>query len=288
MPELPEVEILVRHLRPLLQGRSIRDVAVRRPKIVRPEDPSTLKDALVGRSFEAVHRRAKYLIFELSRRESQGVDSPEVSLIGHLGMTGRMFVQPGSRPLPKHTALTLDLGADVLVFEDTRCFGRMNLDLQALHKLGPEPLDSRFTPAALRSALGRSVQPIKVKLMDQMVVAGVGNIYASEALHRAGIHPARPARRLDSAAAARLVAAVREVLTEAIQFGSTLPLSMDSADRMNGLFYFGQSATHLGSHEERLRVYDRATLPCFHCGTPIRRCVQAARSTYWCPACQRR
>ncbi len=286
MPELPEVEILVRHLRPALHSRVIRDLKVYRPKVVRPETPDALRAVLQGKVFREVRRRAKYLIFDLET-PTRGKDSLlGVTLIGHLGMTGRMFVQSKGQPLPKHTAVTLDLGDEVFVFEDTRYFGRLNLDAAALSQLGPEPLDDTFTPDALRAGLGTSRQAIKIKLLDQTVVAGVGNIYASEALFRAGINPRRGAQRLKPADLTRLVASIREVLLEAIQFGSTIPLEFSSTGRKDGLFYYGQSAGGGEFYVERLRVYDRADQPCLQCGSPIQRLVQAARSTFWCRHCQ--
>lgn len=282
MPELPEVEVLVRHLAPRVRGRTIRGVAVHREKVVRPNTADELHTRLQGRTFGAVTRRAKFLLFELN--DSRPCPAPQ-TLVGHLGMTGRMFLQPPGDPLPKHAAVTLDLGDCRFVFEDTRYFGRFNLDATALAGLGPEPLTDDFTAAAFAAALGRSGQPIKVKLLDQSVVAGVGNIYASEALFRAGIFPKRPARRLTRAQVARLRETIREVLAEAIACGSTLPL--DFAGGRDGLFYYGTAnGTESQFYQERLRVYDRQGEPCVTCGTPIRQMVQAARSTYWCPCCQ--
>ena len=282
MPELPEVEVLVRHLAPRVRGRTIRDVEVRREKVIRPNTAGELRARLRGRTFGAVTRRAKFLLFELNGPRTR----PEpVTLVGHLGMTGRMFLQPPEDPLPKHAAVTLDLGDCRFVFEDTRYFGRFNLDATALDGLGPEPLTDGFTAAAFAEALARSGQPIKVKLLDQTVVAGVGNIYASEALFRAGISPKQPARRLTAAQVGRLRETVREVLAEAIECGSTLPL--DFAGGRDGLFYYGTAnGTESKFYQERLRVYDREGEPCVNCGTPIRQMVQAARSTYWCPKCQ--
>ena len=282
MPELPEVEILVRHLDPLLRGRTVRGVSVSRPKIVLPTSIEELSERLVGATFGATSRRAKYLLFELQN----GRKKEPFTLIGHLGMTGRMFLQPKQAPLPKHTAVSLDLGRERFVFEDTRYFGRFHLDTGALTPLGPEPLSEDFTVEKFAAALKRSTQPVKVKLLDQTVVAGIGNIYASEALFRAGISPRRAANRLKAEQVTRLRETVREVLAEAIACGSTIPL--DFGGGKDGLFYYG-TATEGDSkfYEERLRVYDRAGKPCVVCGTPIRQCVQAARSTYWCPKCQR-
>jgi len=288
MPELPEVEILVRHLRPALRGREVLGVTVLRSKIVRPDDATSLAAALVGRRFHDVRRRAKYLLFELGRPGAKRVSSSvELTLVGHLGMTGRMFVQRREQPLPKHAAVTLDLGRDVFVFEDTRYFGRLNLEVTALDTLGPEPLEDEFTAEYFRAALQRSRQAIKVKLLDQTLVAGIGNIYASEALFRAGISPRRPAHQLRPERVERLVAAIREVLAEAVQFGSTIPLNLDGAPKKDRLFYYGATEGTSEFYQERLRVYDRAGEACRQCRTPIRQCVQAARSTYWCPSCQR-
>lgn len=282
MPELPEVEVLVRHLGPMLRGKTVRGVQVHRGKVVRPNSEAELAEALIGRKFGAVTRRAKYLVFEL--KGSVRTQSA-ITLVGHLGMTGRMFLQPASAPLPKHAAVTLDLGVSRFVFEDTRYFGRFNLDTSRLTALGPEPLLDGFTAEAFALALRRSGQPIKVKLLDQSVVAGVGNIYASEALFRAGISPLRPAKRLNQAQILRLRETVREVLAEAIECGSTIPL--DFAQGKDGLFYYGtMTEGESRFYQERLQVYDRKGQPCVTCATPIRHCVQAARSTYYCPRCQ--
>ena len=284
MPELPEVEVLIRHLAPLLVGRTIRSVGVSRPKVVRPAALRDFERALVGARFEAMARRAKYLVFTLRPR---GRGKPFV-LAGHLGMTGRMYLAAESTPLPKHAAVVLGLGRQSFIFEDTRYFGRLTLDTRSLEGLGPEPLGKEFTPEVLSAALRRSSQPIKVKLLDQTVVAGVGNIYASEALHRARISPTLPARRLSAAQVRRLWRAIRAVLREAIACGSTVPLSYDGRGKRDGLFYFGRAADAEDYYEERLRVYDRKGEPCGKCGTPIQRLVQAARSTFYCPECQGR
>ncbi len=282
MPELPEVEVLVRHLAPRLRGRTIRNAQVHLGKVVRPNAAAELEQVLRGRTFGEVRRRAKYLLFEL---EPAGRKGEPVTVVGHLGMTGRMYLQPGPAPLPKHAAVSLDLGDARFVFEDVRRFGRFHLDKTVLDGLGPEPLTDEFTPEGLAGALARSRQPVKVKLLGQSVVAGVGNIYASEALFRSGISPLLPAGRLGQGPCTRLREAIREVLAEAIECGSTLPL--DFAGGAGGLFYYGlASGGDSVFYQERLRVYDREGLPCVNCATPVRRCVQAARSTFYCPRCQ--
>lgn len=284
MPELPEVEVLVRHLAPLLAGRTIRAVEVRRDRVLVPTSARELERALLGARFLSLTRRGKFLDFQLRPRGGR----VPFGLLGHLGMTGRMFLQCPSQPFPKHAAVVLHLGRAVFVFEDPRQFGRLTLDTRALARLGPEPFAKDFSSAYFASALKRSRQAIKVRLLDQSLVAGVGNIYASEALFRAGIAPRRAARRLTAAQVTGLRRTVIRVLKEAIQCGSTLPLDFAGAGRRDGHFYYGRAEGTPDFYSERLMVYDRAGQPCRKCGTPIRRCVQAARSTFFCPRCQSR
>ena len=282
MPELPEVEVLARHLAPRLRKRTIRDVNVRRTKVLAPTLEGAFKRTLRGAKFLGLRRRGKYLLFELRSKTGQ-----RLMLLGHLGMTGRMYLSPAKTPLPKHAAVVFDLGRENFIFEDTRYFGRLTLDTSSIANLGPEPLDDGFSIEKFSEALKRSAQPIKVKLLDQGVVAGVGNIYASEALFRAGISPCVAARRLKPAQLARLRRAVRETLAEAIARGTTIPLNHTGADTRDGLFYFGRAPGAPDADPERLWVYDRAGEPCRECGTVIKRLVQAARSTFYCPHCQR-
>jgi formamidopyrimidine-DNA glycosylase len=178
------------------------------------------------------------------------------------------------------------LGRENFVYEDTRYFGRLTLDLSAVEKLGPEPLDKKFSPEIFARELKRSRQAIKVKLLDQSLVAGVGNIYASEALFRARISPKRAANRLTFAQIKNLWRAIRDVLAEAIDCGSTVPLNFH-AGKTDGLFYFGRADSAPDYYAERLQVYDRAGRPCATCRRPIKRIVQAARSTFYCPRCQK-
>ena len=282
MPELPEVEVLVRHLRPLLRGKTIRDVSVRRPKVLVPTPPRTFRQTLLGAKFAGLSRRGKYLLFKLNCK----TNCRQVTLLGHLGMTGRMFLAHKHVRLPSHAAVILDLGSKNFIYEDTRYFGRLTLDVSAAEKLGPEPLSNDFQPGTLAQALKRSRQAIKVKLLDQTLVAGIGNIYASEALFRARISPKLAANKMKSTQVKRLWRAMRDVLAEAIRCGSTVPLSYDGR-KSDGLFYFGRLPGAPGFYEERLRVYDREGQPCINCRHPIRRIVQAARSTFYCTRCQR-
>jgi formamidopyrimidine-DNA glycosylase len=303
MPELPEVEVLVRHLRPLIRGKIIRGVTVRRAKVLRPIATRQFRQTLLKAKFTGLARRGKYLLFQL--RASQKNHAPgtparaptvgcprfsvfrrPVTLLGHLGMTGRIFLARKDQRLPKHAAVVLDLGGENLVYEDTRYFGRLTLGSAAVNKLGPEPLDDDFNLATFAQSLKRSRQAIKIKLLDQTLVAGIGNIYASEALFRARISPCRPAHKLTAVQVVRLWRAIRKVLAEAIECGSTVPLNFGGS-RSDGLFYFGRAPGTPDYYEERLRIYDRAGRPCPNCGSSIQRIRQAARSTFYCPRCQR-
>jgi formamidopyrimidine-DNA glycosylase len=281
MPELPEVEVLARHLRPLIRGRTIRGVTVRRAKVLRPTSPRKFRQILLGAKFTGLARRGKYLLFQLHPRSCH----ESITLLGHLGMTGRIYLARKNQPLPKHAAVVLDLGDENLVYEDTRYFGRLTLDTAAVERLGPEPLGDAFDRLSFARLLKRSRQAIKIKLLDQTLVAGIGNIYASEALFRARLSPRRPARRLTAVQVARLWRAIRRVLGEAIDCGSTVPLNFGGS-RSDRMFYFGRAPGAPDYYEERLRVYDRAGRPCPNCGSSIKRIRQAGRSTYYCPRCQ--
>jgi len=282
MPELPEVEVLVRHLRPLLRGKIIRRVNVGRAKVLAPTPPGKFQRVLTGAKFTGLSRRGKYLLFRLDSKTA----GKSVTLLGHLGLTGRMCLAHKNEPLPKHAAVVFDLGGGNFIYEDTRYFGRLTLDASAVDRLGPEPLGNGFEPAAFAQSLNRSRQAIKVKLLDQALVAGIGNIYASEALFRARISPLRAANRLTTGQIRALWRAIRDVLAEAIGCGSTVPLNFGRG-KSDGLFYFGRAAGAPDFYEERLRVYDRAGKPCPNCRRPLRRITQAGRSTFYCLHCQR-
>jgi formamidopyrimidine-DNA glycosylase len=282
VPELPEIEVLARHLRPMLRGKFIHRVRVRRAKVLSRTTPRQLEQVLAGAKFTGLAPRGKYLLFQLRPRSG----GTPFTLLGHLGMTGRIYLARKDTPLPKHTAVILDLGRENFIYEDTRYFGRLTLDTKTVEKLGPEPFGTDFQPAKFAAALKKSRQAIKIKLLDQTVVAGIGNIYASEALYRARISPGLAANRLTFAQVKRLARAVRSVLKEAIACGSTVPLNF-GASRTDGLFYFGRAPGEQDFYEERLRVYDRAGKSCLNCGRPIKRIVQAARSTFYCPHCQK-
>lgn len=287
MPELPEVEILARYLGPVLSGRVIQQAEVLYPRSIRPWTPKRWISNLVGCRILSVERRAKFLVFRLHSPSSN--PGSETLLLGHLGMTGRMYVQSLKDPLPKHTMLWWDLRQDRFVYEDVRRFGRMSFDTEALSELGPEPLSKEFPFQIFQEKLRGSKQSIKIRLLDQSLLAGLGNIYASEALHIAGISPFRSSQSVagDDSSLRALVQSIRSVLQKAIRVGERLPLEWNPGARSNGVFYYGtQGVESDPSVLERFQVYDRFGLPCRRCRTPIQRAVQGQRSTFYCPQCQ--
>lgn len=270
MPELPEVETIVRDLAALLPGRTIQTAEVIRPDLVRGEDAAAFAAALRGRRIQQVWRRAKNIVLDLD-------GGP---LVINLGMTGRLLATPATAADASHLGVRFRLdGADELRYHDVRRFGclqRFSTEAWAARaaRMGVEPLAEAFTPELLHALARRSRVPVKTWLMDQRRVVGVGNIYASEALFRAGLDPRRTVNTLAPAEAARLVHATRAVLTEAISFRGTTFLDYRDARGERGGFV------------ERLRVYGRAGQPCRTCAAPIERIVQAGRSTFFCPTCQ--
>jgi formamidopyrimidine-DNA glycosylase len=271
MPELPEVETTAADLRPQLLGRHIAGVHLLWPRTLAQPDLPALEATLPGREIVSVGRRGKYLLI--------GLDSG-AALIVHLRMTGRLAVVPDGDPVlaDPHVRAWFDLAdGHHLVFTDARRFGRIWLvadPAQVVGQLGPEPLDWTFTVEELAERLRGRRGAIKAVLLDQTVVAGLGNIYADEALFLAGIHPLRSAAGLAADEIARLHAAIRLVLREAIgNRGTTLRDYRPP---------YGQA----GQHQEHLRVYRQAGQPCPTCGTPIRRIRVGQRSTHFCPCCQ--
>ncbi len=271
MPELPEVETTRRGLAPWLEGQRIERLVVRQRQLRWPI-PRDMPQRLAGQTVTALDRRGKYLLM----RTGAG------TALMHLGMSGSMRILPAGTTPGRHDHFDLVLGADRCVrFSDPRRFGallwtaRDPLRHPLLASLGPEPLGPGFDGEYLwQRTRGRRVA-IKVLLMNAAIVVGIGNIYASEALFRAGIDPRRAASRLSRATLARLVAAVREVLGEAVALGGTTLRDFHDGHGEPG--YFSQ----------QLRVYDRTGQPCRRCGTPVRHLVQGQRSTWFCPACQR-
>ncbi len=276
MPELPEVETVRRGLIPFMEGRTFARVEQRRPKLRIPF-PENFADRLMGRSVVRLARRAKYLLAHL--------DDGWVLII-HLGMSGRMMTAPGpAAPAGKHDHVVFEMkGGGVITFNDIRRFGLMTLaeeeDLEnhkLLRDLGPEPLGNAFSGAYLSEVLRGRQTPIKAALLDQKVVSGVGNIYACEALFRAGISPKRLAASVAGKRAERLAPAVRQVLEDAIAAGGST------------LRDYVQADGELGYFQHDFAVYGREGEPCpgCDCGGVVKRIAQAGRSTFYCARRQR-
>jgi len=271
MPELPEVETTRRGLLPHLVGRRVRGVRVRNPNLRWPV-PGSLARRLRGEEIRGIRRRAKYLL----------VDLDSGHLLVHLGMSGRLTLVPNGTPPRKHDHVDIELdGPRTLRFTDPRRFGTILwLEHPAenhalLRNLGLEPLEPGFTGEALhRKARGRKVS-VKQFLMNGGIVTGVGNIYASEALFRAGIHPTRSAGRISRERWDRLAESVRATLNRAIEAGGTTLRDFAGAD--------GQ----LGHFQLQCAVYGREGKPCPRCGAKIRAIRQGQRSTFFCPRCQK-
>jgi len=271
MPELPEVETIRAGLEPLLAGREITAVICHRSSLRYP-----LPDfaALIGNRITGVQRRAKYLLFEF--------ESGKQILVWHLGMTGQFHVLPRSAGAGAHEHVRVNLNDGYsLRYRDARRFGYAGLLDSALlethawfKNLGPEPLSASFNGNHLASVCAGRNAPIKNIIMNAAVVVGVGNIYAAESLFRAGIHPARAAGRIASARLSRLVDHIQTVLAEAIAAGGSTISDFVHADGQPG--YFAHS----------FQVYGRTGEPCYRCGKPIRRIIQAGRSTFFCRGCQ--
>jgi formamidopyrimidine-DNA glycosylase len=273
MPELPEVETIRRQLAPLVQGRRLERVEILDARWSRPLAPRELADALEGRRVESLGRRGKYLVWDLEE---------DVHLVQHLRMTGAVLCDPDPEPL--HTRVRMDLGQGRrLAIVDPRRFGTGELLLggKALEeffavRLGLEPLDVRFTAEHLRGLARGRTAPIKAFLLDQRRIAGVGNIYADEALFRAGIHPLRSAGRLSLEQYTRL----RETTIAALQAGiEARGATIDDFRHVDGV---------RGSFQNQFLVHRREGEPCGKCGTTIVKMVVAGRGTYVCETCQLR
>lgn len=282
MPELPEVETYVRELEPSLNGRQIAGVTVRWDRTVAAPAPAEFARSLVGQTFIRFMRRGKYMLFGLSKTGEAQISS---TLIVHLRMTGHLLHHAQAVPPDKHTHVLIDLvDGSQLHFQDSRKFGRMwwVSDPEAvLAKLGPEPLSEEFQPAAFAERLAKRTASIKALLLDQAIVAGVGNIYADESLHLAGINPQRQGGDLKQAEIAKLHQTIQQVLSQAIAgHGSSLGRStVQNYQRPSG---------EQGSFQNQHRVFQRTGQPCPTCQTPIERIVLAQRSTHFCPICQPR
>jgi formamidopyrimidine-DNA glycosylase len=270
MPELPEVETIRRGIEPHVAGRRVESVTIRDRRLRWPV-PADLPERLRHQRIRSVRRRAKYLL----------LDTESGSAMIHLGMSGRLQVVAGGHPVRKHdhADIVLDSG-DVLRFHDPRRFGSILWASDParhplLASLGPEPFDAAFGGDHLyRLSRGRRIA-IKAFIMNAAIVVGVGNIYASEALFRAGIHPTRPAGRISALRMAALAGAIRQVLERAIEAGGTTLRDFYGGDGSPGYF------------QQELAAYGRTGEPCLRCGAPIRQKVVGQRSTFYCAACQR-
>jgi len=273
MPELPEVETVRRSLQQALAQRRILDVTrIAWPRTIAEPSPELFRELLHDRAILDVDRRAKYVIIRLDRDEA---------LVVHLRMTGQLTIADSTAEPDQHThvALRLDSGQQ-LFFRDTRKFGRIWLldrdGLAVLYgKLGPEPLDDALTAEAFRTLLRRRKGRLKPLLLDQALIAGLGNIYVDESLWLAQIHPLQTVGQLSDEQIDRLYAAIREVLSQSIaRRGTSLSDYLDA---------WGTK----GDNQNFLQVYDRKAQPCLRCGTPIERLLVAQRGTHVCPTCQR-
>ena len=281
MPELPEVETVARDLRPRIVGATIVGARCSWARTLRTHSPEAFAEAVAGRRVEAVGRRAKLLVVELSG---------EAALTIHLKMTGQLFVVPAEKPVDPYVRLILELAdGRELRFRDIRKFGRIGLygrdpvtgDLvtevggsAVFGAFGPEPLDPTYSVRDFRRGLRRRKGRLKPLLLDQSFLAGVGNIYADEALWTARLHPLRSATSLRPPDERRLYDAIRTILAEAIERRGS---SIDDYTAPDGD----------GSMQERLQVYQRTGETCPRCGRPIKRIVVGARSTHFCSWCQR-
>ena len=282
MPELPEVETVRRGLQPVMEEHVISHVDVNRPDLRWPF-PQNMAERLRGRTVKLLRRRSKYILADLDSGET---------LIIHLGMSGRMQIDladtakfhQDAPSLQKHDHVVFHMhGGARIIFNDARRFGAMDLTGTAsveqhwlIDKLGPEPLGNQFDEAYLVSALRKKASPIKSALLDQRVLAGLGNIYVCEILFRTGISPKRKASNLSAVRVASLVPAIRDVLNEAIESGGS---SLRDHRQTNG---------ELGYFQHNFAVYDREGEHCTNdCGSKIFRVVQSGRSSFYCPKCQR-
>ena len=276
MPELPEVETIVRGLRTVLPGHTI--VSVRLGKTDFIEDPAALSELLPGRRIERVERLGKFIQLQLSAGSGTKNADGQMNLVIHLGMTGWLGVRRPEDPVAPHTHAFFELeDGRELRYTDIRRFGQILLvpggKIAAFsERLGKEPLEISASEFHARLA-GRRAR-IKALLLDQSIFRGIGNIYADESLWQARIHPARLAARLNSADLARLRKAIRRILQHAIE------------DRGSSISNFVDAEGQPGEYQQRHRAYGREGKPCFRCGSKIRRGNVAGRSSYFCPRCQ--
>ena len=292
MPELPEVEHVVRALRRVVIGRRIVAAEVTLPKLIAPTTPSAFKRKLKGSTITGVSRRGKFILIELDKnalpygRAIAPTRTSDRVLAVHLRMTGKFLYLSADDEVPRHARAIFYFDNDQrLVFSDQRKFGVMKLvagsqvsTTKGISELAPEPFSDDFNLGYLKDTLARSRRTLKTLLLDQTRVLGLGNIYAAEALFRAGINPFKVASELSTKRVARLHAEILGVLRDAMSDSSTSRIDLERPDG----FTYGEA------FERFWQVYKREGEPCLRCGARIRRIVHGARSTYWCPRCQRR
>jgi len=300
MPELPEVEHVVRALRSAIVGRRIVASEIKLPKLILPLSQSLFNRKLKGATITGVTRRGKFILIEIepfaalpdgrATAPRRGLQKPArqqgLVLVVHLRMTGKFLSLSAEDVLPKHAHAIFYLDNDRrLVFCDQRQFGVMKLvrrtaltKTKGISELAPEPFGEDFSLAYLKATLARSGRTLKTLLLDQTKVLGLGNIYAAEALFRAGVSPFKEAAGLSSKRVERLRQAILDVLNDAISDSSTSRVNLEQP---NG-FSYGEA------FERFWQVYEREGEPCVNCGARIRRIAHGGRSTYWCPKCQRR
>ena len=277
MPELPEVELVVKSLDSLIKGRKIIVAELLRTRLAPENPPAQFADRLKNATINFVHRRGKHILFDLDNRQT---------LIAHLRMSGRFMLLPAERELPKYSHAVFYFEDETrLVFQDQRHFGLMKLvetanlhEAKEIKKLAPEPFSEDFSPQYFRDVLKTSKKSLKEFLLDQTKVLGLGNIYASEAMFLARVNPQVPANQISARKANILFEKIRDVLQESIAHGSTLDVDPENIDGS----YYG------GGYKDRWRVYDRENEPCVNCAAAIKRIVQGGRSTYFCPRCQQK
>ncbi len=278
MPELPEVEHVVRALRRVIVGRTIVGSEIHLRKLIGETSPATFARKIRNTKITGVSRRGKFILIECQNPDREGL-----VLAVHLRMTGKFLFLTPDDELPKHSHAIFYLDNDRrLVFRDQRQFGIMRLILASrIHKwkgiveLAPEPFSNEFSADYLHDVLKRSQRTLKTLLLDQTKVLGLGNIYAAEALFRAGINPFTVAAKLSTKRTARLHNQIRDVLSFAV-------------DHIRGSIQLEEGFSYGEAFESFWLVYDREGEPCVRCGTKIRRVTHGGRSTYWCPKCQRR
>lgn len=269
MPELPEVETVLRTLEHLISGERIIDVSVFWDNIV-VGDVEEFKQRLINESFREFKRRGKYLLFELDT----------ITLVSHLRMEGRYYFYKEKINPSKHTHVVFDFASgNQLHYVDTRKFGKMELvsksDVYQIEGLSYEPWDMRFNPSYVKKFLHRTKRPIKAVLLDQNFVAGIGNIYADEILFRTKIHPEKPANRISNTKIPQLIQNIRSILEEAIKQGGTTIRTYTSSLGVTGLF------------QQQLKVHQRKGETCLCCGGTIQKIKVMTRGTYFCPRCQK-